>query len=98
MSWREYQILVHSHGINESLSMLSADISNIKRPANIVLLILSILLIPIFVLWMQRQTRNAKPALIPNSLWKNRTFTSICLMVLLANALIFGMELFSSLL
>jgi hypothetical protein len=53
---------------------------------------------PVFAFWMQRQEKMAKPALIPNSLWKKRTFTTICLMVLLSNALIFGMELFSSLL
>lgn len=78
--------------------MLSADIGNVKRPANIVLLILSIILMPVFAFWMQRQEKLTKPALIPNSLWKKGTFTSICLMLLLSNALIFGMELFSSLL
>ena len=78
--------------------MLSADINNIKRPANIVLLILSIAFMPAFTFWMRRQEKMSKPALIPNSLWKNRTFTSICLMVLLSIALVSGIELFSSLL
>lgn len=78
--------------------MLSADISNIKLPANIALLALSIALIPAFAYWMHRREKKNKPALIPNSLWKTRTFTSICLMVLLSIALISGFELFSSLL
>jgi hypothetical protein len=78
--------------------MLSADISNIKQPTNVVLLILSIAFMPAFAFWMGRQEKKSKPALIPNALWKKRTFTSICLMVLLSIALISGMELFSSLL
>lgn len=63
-----------------------------------ILLILSVAFMPIFAFWMHRQEKKGKPALIPNSLWKKRTFTSICLMVLLSIALISGIELFSSLL
>jgi Na+/melibiose symporter-like transporter len=36
-------------------------------------------LAPAFVLWVGRQERLGKPAVIPNSLWRNRIFTSICL-------------------
>lgn len=31
------------------------------------------------MLWVGRQERLGKPAVIPNSLWRNRIFTSICL-------------------
>jgi MFS family permease len=79
------------------LAMLSADIMEIKKPANIVLLCLSLVLIPGFVTWMNRQERLGKPALIPNSIWKNRAFTTVCIMVLLSLAVMNSMELFCSL-
>lgn len=37
------------------------------------------MLAPAFVLWVGRQERLGKPAVIPNSLWRHRIFTSICL-------------------
>ena len=78
--------------------MITSDIAEIHRPTNIALLTLSLALVPVFVLWVGRQERNAKPALIPNSIWKNKAFTSICLMVLLAFGVMQAMELFVSLL
>ena len=36
-----------------------------------------------FFFWVGRQERLGKPALISNSLWKNRTFTSVCINVFL---------------
>ena len=65
------------------IRVLASTTSAIKRPANIVLLVISLLLIPVFVLWVQRQERIGRPALIPNSLWCNRVFTSICINVFL---------------
>lgn len=53
----------------------------IKRPITLSLLLLGVLLIPIFVLWLYRQERLGRPALIPNSLWRNRIFTNICINV-----------------
>ena len=55
----------------------------IKRPVTILLLALGLLLIPTFVLWVNRQERLGRPALIPNSLWRNRIFTCICMNVFL---------------
>ncbi|KAL8767375.1 MAG: hypothetical protein Q9194_006005 [Teloschistes cf. exilis] len=54
-------------------------------------------LIPVFVFWIGRQEKNNKPALIPNSLWKSPTFSSICITVLLSWAVLNGMEWFCSL-
>ena len=34
-----------------------------------------------FVLWVGRQERLGRPALIPNSLWRNKVFSSICINV-----------------
>lgn len=80
------------------LAMLSSDILEIKKPANIVLLSLSMALIPAFIMWMNRQEKLGKPALIPNYIWKkNRAFTTVCIMVLLSNAVMNCMELFCSL-
>ena len=62
---------------------LASTTSAIRRPDNIVLLTLSLLLIPIFVLWVHRQEKFGRPALIPNSLWHNRVFTCICVNVFL---------------
>lgn len=77
--------------------MLSADVQNIKQPTNIALLTISLGLFPVFGLWMQYQEKRHKPALIPNSLWKNIAFTSICIMVMLCIAVQNSMEQFCSL-
>ncbi|KAK3699632.1 hypothetical protein LTR37_016368 [Vermiconidia calcicola] len=79
------------------LAVLSGDINNIKDVANIALLAFSVLLMPVFVMWMHHREKAGKPALIPNTLWNNKSFTSVCIMVLLSNAVVNCMELFSSL-
>lgn len=79
------------------LAMLSSDTDEIKKPTNIVLLTVSLILIPAFIFWMRHQESLSKPALIPNSIWKNTAFTSICIMVLLSTAVMNCMELFCSL-
>jgi hypothetical protein len=77
---------------------LTNDISNIEKPVNIALLFISVVLVPVFIVWEQRQERLQKPALIPNTLWKNRVFTNVCLIVMFSNAVVNAMELFCSLL
>ena len=62
---------------------LASTTSAIRRPDNIVLLTLGLLLIPTFILWVRRQEQLGRPALIPNSLWRNRVFASICINVFL---------------
>ncbi|KAK5154424.1 hypothetical protein LTS14_006559 [Recurvomyces mirabilis] len=79
------------------LAMLSSEIDNIRRASNIILLVFSVALAPAFAFWMNRQEKRNKPALIPNSIWKNSAFTSICLMVLLVYGVQNSIELFSSL-
>jgi hypothetical protein len=79
------------------LATLSANIGNIKKATSITLLLLSLLLAPAFITWMHRQERAGRPALIPNSIWGKKAFTTICLMVLLSTAVMNCMELFSSL-
>lgn len=60
---------------------ITGSTSNIREPASIALLSVAFALIPVFVLWVGRQERLGRPAIIPNSLWRNRTFTTICLAV-----------------
>lgn len=55
----------------------------ISKPANIAILTTALALIPSFVFWVGRQERLERPAIIPNSLWTHKTFTTVCLCVLL---------------
>jgi predicted MFS family arabinose efflux permease len=55
----------------------------LKLPQNIAFLTLAILLIPTFILWVSRQERLHRPAIIPNSIWRKTEFTSICITVFL---------------
>ncbi|PCG99259.1 Major facilitator superfamily domain, general substrate transporter [Penicillium occitanis (nom. inval.)] len=79
------------------LAALTNDVDNIKIPGNIVMLVICVILIPVFILWEQRQERLGKPALIPNSLWRNSVFTNVCVMVMFSWAVINVMELYCSL-
>ncbi|KAF2171499.1 hypothetical protein M409DRAFT_63743 [Zasmidium cellare ATCC 36951] len=79
------------------LAMLSSDINNIRRASNIALLVISVATIPAFIWWMNYQVKHNRPAVMPNALWRNASFTSICIMVLLSNAVSNNMELFCSL-
>lgn len=81
-----------------SHKILSADTSRIEDSETIGLLIFSISLLIGFPLWMQLQQKRGRPPLIPNHIWNNWSFTSVCLMILLANAVVNCMELFCSLL
>jgi hypothetical protein len=55
-------------------------------------------MIPAFLGWMKWREKTGKPALIPNSLWQNTAFSSICIMVLFSWAVLNGMETILSLL
>ncbi|KAH6646736.1 major facilitator superfamily domain-containing protein [Truncatella angustata] len=80
-----------------SLAVISADVNRVKQADCIVLLCLTAVALPAFLTWMHRQVRLGQPALIPNSLWKNATFSSICAAIALSFAVINSMELFASL-
>jgi hypothetical protein len=79
-------------------SVVTGDASSIRKGSNIALLCLAIALLPVFLFWMNRQEKLGRPALIPNSLWRNSAFTSICLMVLISWAVLNGTETILSLL
>ncbi|KAG9955407.1 general substrate transporter, partial [Aureobasidium melanogenum] len=83
--------------ISYVLAVTASNTSNIHKPENIALLSFAIVLIPAFALWMQRQERKGNPALIPNTVWRNHVFTSICAMMFLVSAVLNTGEYFFSL-
>ncbi|KAF9696583.1 hypothetical protein EKO04_005214 [Ascochyta lentis] len=60
------------------LSVISKSTDKIKEPETLSLLVLGFALIPSFILWVGRQEKLGRPAVIPNSLWRNRIFSVIC--------------------
>ena len=74
------------------------SIESRAQSASSPLLCLCAIALPSFVAWVHRQMRLGKPALIPNSLWMNATFSSICATIALSFAVINSLELFASLL
>ncbi|KIW95698.1 uncharacterized protein Z519_04283 [Cladophialophora bantiana CBS 173.52] len=65
-------------------AVLTGNVSSIKSPTNIACLSTAAALIPAFVFWVGRQEKLNRPAIIPNSLWRNRVFTGVCIDVFLA--------------
>lgn len=63
---------------------MTGNVSSIRAPSTIVCLSLAIVLVPAFVVWVGRQENLGRPAIIPNSIWRNRIFTSVCIDVFLA--------------
>jgi Na+/melibiose symporter-like transporter len=63
---------------DEFRSALTGDVTVMKQPVNITLLVLSFVFLAAFVLWVGRQERLGRPALIPNSLWQHKGFSCIC--------------------
>jgi hypothetical protein len=60
-------------------SAISKKTDKIREPETLSLLILGLALIPSFILWVGRQEKLGRPAVIPNSLWRNRIFSVICI-------------------
>ncbi|VTO88819.1 unnamed protein product [Fusarium graminearum] len=79
------------------LAMISSSYKRLDDPANITLLAIAIVLLAAFPFWMDYQVKHGRPALIPNSLWRNRSFTSVCIAVFLCWASLNGIEYFTTL-
>ncbi|KAL5343244.1 major facilitator superfamily domain-containing protein [Aspergillus crustosus] len=90
--------------ISVSLALLSFVLARITEsyhmigePYIIVLFVISLVLLPVFVFWVERQERNGRPALIPNSIWKNTLFSATCVIVFFAWAELNALQYFTSL-
>ena len=81
-----------------SCRVIAGGSPRFQDSSKIVLLIIATAMVPAFIFWMSRQERLNKPALIPNSLWKNTSFLKICVLVLLSWAVLQSMGWFLSLL
>ncbi|RAH75713.1 aminotriazole resistance protein [Aspergillus aculeatinus CBS 121060] len=83
--------------ISYVFATISDDPSNFHKAQNIALPCCAGAMIPGFWVWMGRRERAGKPALIPNSLWKNTAFSSMCVIVLFSWAVLNGVETILSL-
>ena len=80
VDWTGALLLSASLGLlSYCLAALTGDITNIHNPATIATLSVALALLPAFVVWVGRQERLGKPAIIPNSLWRNKIFTTVCI-------------------
>ncbi len=68
--------------------------SNIAKPLNAALAIVALCLTVSFGFWMNYMERCGKRPLIPNSLWRNMAFSTVCLIVMIDWAQLNSMEYF----
>jgi MFS family permease len=98
VDWVGASILSFSLGLlSYVFSVITAGSSHIKNPVNIALLCIAILLLPLFVFWVGRQESLNRVAIIPNSLWRSRVFTCICITVFVQWATFNAFEYFMTL-
>ncbi|KAH8744221.1 major facilitator superfamily transporter [Diaporthe sp. PMI_573] len=77
-----------------ALAMVTSSYTKITDASNIILLILAVALLVAFPLWMNLQAKKGRPALIPNRLWRNSSFTSICTSIFLCWASLNAIQYF----
>ncbi|KAI9799204.1 MAG: hypothetical protein M1825_004847 [Sarcosagium campestre] len=79
-------------------AMITSSHDRLRDPEVLAPLCVAVALIPTFIFWVGRQEKAGRPAVIPNSLWRNRVFSYICLMVFINwgafNAVTFFITLF----
>ncbi|KAJ5217604.1 uncharacterized protein N7469_011229 [Penicillium citrinum] len=78
--------------ISTCLALLSFELAvatgtdagqKMRESMNIVFLCTAMILLPVFALWMRRQSRLSRPTLIPNASWTKLPFTLVCMTVFL---------------
>jgi len=79
------------------LAQITTSYASIGLAQNATLMAVSLILLIFFPLWMRWQVKNGRPALIPNKIWRNASFTSVCLSVFLCWASLNGIEYFTTL-
>jgi MFS family permease len=80
-----------------TFSTISKRTEKIKDPETLSTLVLGVALVPSFILWVGRQEKLGRPAVIPNSLWRNRIFSVVCLGVFTVWGVFNAIESFQSL-
>nr|XP_036588837.1 uncharacterized protein CTRU02_00884 [Colletotrichum truncatum]KAF6800479.1 integral membrane protein [Colletotrichum truncatum] len=76
------------------LAMATQSYTNLSNASNIVLLVAVVALLASFPVWMDVQVKKNRPALIPNHLWQNTSFTSICVSIFLSWAALNSIQYF----
>ena len=79
------------------LAMTSSSYKRLDDPQNIALLAISVVLLACFPFWMDRRAKKGQRALIPNKVWRNWSFTSVCVAVFFCWASLNGIEYFTTL-
>ncbi|EGY16865.1 uncharacterized protein VDAG_08029 [Verticillium dahliae VdLs.17] len=79
------------------LAVITGNMAKAKNAENIVMLCIAGTSAVSFGFWMHFREKSGRIALIPNSLWRKRAFTTICLLVFLTYAVLNGVEYFLSL-
>jgi hypothetical protein len=77
--------------------MISADLYTIRSATTASLLAISVVLLIAFPIWMHHRERSEKSTLVPNSLWKSRSFACICAMMMFSQGASTALTIFSSL-
>ncbi|KAH8879952.1 putative transporter [Thozetella sp. PMI_491] len=75
-------------------AVITANRSNIIRPVNVAILICAIGLFITFGFWMAYMEKCGRKPLIPNSLWRNMAFTTVCIIVMIDWAVLNSLEYF----
>lgn len=77
VDWTGALLLSTSLGmISYVFAALTGAVTSIKEPITIALLVSAVITMIAFIIWVGRQERLGRPAIIPNSLWRNKVFTS----------------------
>ena len=79
------------------LATTTSSYRRLSEAQNIALLILSCALLGVFPIYMHYQAKRQKPAIIPNKLWQNASFTATCVAVFFCWASMNVIEYFTTL-
>ena len=79
------------------LATTTSSYRRLSKVQNIVLLVISIVLLAMFPVYMSYQVRRQKPALIPNKIWRNASFTTTCIAVFFCWASLNAIQYFTAL-
>ena len=79
------------------LAAITSSYRRISEARTIALLLIAVLLLVLFPLYMSYQVRRQKPAIIPNKLWQNASFTATCIAVFFSWAALNAIQYFMSL-